>query len=293
MTALEICQQALIEIGLSSIPTTLLGNATDVRRVRSLLLAESRFLRNQRFFPQAKRVYNFTASANRVKYPLPQDFFTPISGTLWDQTNRWQLDGPLSDEDFVNKKLGNISAGTIPSFRVGGIDSNNNTIGGQFEIYPQPAVGTVFYFEYITKHLFLPPNWTPSTVISANSYRNSDGKIYFTTAGGTSGTTPPSATSSIPVDGTITWTLFLGAYENIINDADLTIYDEELLISGIKWRYEKSTGTSFDINPQTGIPVLHHRLIDSALNRFDGEKKLSLTKSTKSNQQISEGSWNI
>ncbi len=293
LTALEICQQALIEIGVGAIPSTILGAENDVRRVRSLLQAESRYLRNQRFFPCVKRIYTFTASSNRTKYPLPNDFYMPLTGTLWDQSNQWQLNGPLSDEQFTKLKLDNVSIGVVPSFRIFGIDSNSNTSGGQFELYPQPESGTIFYYEYITKHLFLPPYWTPSTVIASNSYRNSNGNIYFTTAGGTTGTTPPSATTSIPTDGTVTWNLYNLPYENILTDQDLCMYDDDILISGVKWRYEKSTGTAYDLDPNTGVPKMHQKLIDASLCRFNGGTKISLMGTNYRNLNLPEGNWSL
>jgi len=296
-TALSLVQQALSEAGASAIPSSLLLSDSNAKQSLAFLKAESRYLRSQKYFPQQKRTYTFSLEANRWKYPMPLDFYMTLKGTLWDNTNRWQLVGPLSDEEFLWRKKGYVSFQNRRAFRVIGPDGNPNTIGGQFEIDPVPGSGDTaeLSYEYITKNIFLPPYWTPSTAVLAGSYRASSGYIYYTAAGGTTGTTPPSATSSIPADGTVTWTLYSLPYEQVLTDDDQSIFDDDVIISGIKWRYEKAKGVDMDINPQTGIPVIHEKLVANAVNRWNGDSVVSLQGPRLSLPvpSVPEGNWNI
>ncbi len=296
-TVLSLVDQALREVGASAIPSSLLSSDSNAKQALALVKAESRYLRSQKYFPQQKRTYTFSLEANRWKYPMPQDFYMTLKGTLWDNTNRWQLVGPLSDEEFLWRKKGYVSFQNRRAFRVIGPDGNPNTIGGQFEIDPVPGSGDTaeLSYEYITKNIFLPPYWTPSTVIAAGSYRASSGYIYYTAAGGTTGTTPPSATTAIPADGTVTWTLYSQPYETILTDSDQSIFDDDVMISGIKWRYEKSKGVEMDINPQTGIPIIHEKLVANAVTRWNGDSVVSLQGPRLSLPvpSVPEGNWNV
>ncbi len=277
MTVLQLVEQAMYSVGASSIPSTLFGNTNfDAKQLLSFVYEEARFLRSQKVFPQCKKNYTFTIEANRLKYPLPQDFYLPLTGTLWDITNKWQLRGPLSDQDFVYQQLGFVTFNNVTAFRIIGPDGNPETIGGQFEIYPQPDAGIQLFYEYITKTMFQPKYWQPSTAYTSGTYVSSSGNIYLCDTNGTSGTTPVSGTTANIVDGTTRWDYVAAPVEQITADTDMCIFDDDIMISGIKWRYEKSKGTAMDIDPNTGIPVIHKKLVENAASRWLGNFVISL-----------------
>ena len=128
-TVLSLVELAYREGGASAVPTSLLNTDSNSKQALSFLKAESRYLRSQKYFPQQKRTFSFDLEANRWKYPMPQDFYMTLKGTLWDNTNRWQLVGPLSHEQFLWRKNGYVSFQNRRAFRVIGPDGNPNTIG--------------------------------------------------------------------------------------------------------------------------------------------------------------------
>jgi len=295
MNVLELVQSACYSLGASNVPSDLLASDFNSKQFKNFMLEEARFLRSQNQFIQAKKTFTFTTVANQTKYPLPIDCYAPLNQTQWDNTNRWQMVGPLTDAEFRYRQQGWVSIQNRVAYRIFGGDSNPYTSGGQFEIYPEPETGDSLGFEYISKNMFTPPYWTPSTVIAAASYRYSNGNIYYTTAGGTTGTTPPSATSSVPVDGTVTWTYQNILYEAPLTNTDLSVFDDEVMISGIKWRFEKSKGVAFDIDPNTGVPIMHMKVIQAAVTRWLGSYNITLSNDGFWYPQpvVSEGGWNI
>lgn len=292
-TILDLTQQALSAIG-AEYPTTLLSTSVQQQnQLRAVIYDEARFLRNQRIFPQSKKSYSFVTQSGRSKYPLPTDFFSALLRTQWDQTNHWEMRGPMSDQGWNYRTYGIVNFDNKTAYKIFGPDGNPNTIGGQFNVSPTPGTpaGLTLGFDYITKNLFLPPYWSPSTVVAASSYRSASGNIYFTTLGGTTGLTPPSATSAVPADGTISdWTYISAPYETIIKDTDMSIFDDDLMVAGIKWRYLRAKKQSCDTEFAE-----HQALVGSAKSRWIGDFSISLGAADYRfpYANVPEGSWNI
>lgn len=262
MNILEIAQAFAYEANLPA-PSTLLSltDPADLQ-ILNLIYSVSRDLRQDRCWPQQKKSYTFTLTANRVKYPLPEDFFSALLRTQWDTTRRWNLNGPMNDAGFTQRLYGVVRLNAQIAFRVFGPDFNPNTSGGQVWIDPAPAGGEVIYYEYISKNLFLPSNWTPSTVIAASSYRNANGLIFFTTAGGTTSTTPPSAAGA---DGTVTWTLVSTPYETVISNSDYSIFDDDVMIIGLMAKWYQMKGLGYE-----ALRAEYESKLDEAKGRWAG-----------------------
>jgi hypothetical protein len=298
LTVQQLVEQAMASLGASAIPSSIVANASDANQMRAFILDESRYLRSQKFFPQCKRLYTFTLENNRTLYPLPQDFYCPINNTLWDDTNQWPLWGPLSDQEF--RELQVLQYGSAPAyaFRIIGPDGNPETIGGQFEIFPTPVTGSLstLSFQYISKGLFQPKYWQPSTAYTSGTYVSSSGNVYLCDTNGTSGTTPISGTTANIVDGTTRWDYQIAPYESIVATTDMSIFDDDVMISGIKWRYSQSKNLPVgDYNPNTGIPVLHEKLVANAVARWNGDKTISLTTGNRRRwgAMTTQGGWNL
>lgn len=107
--------------------------------------------------------------------------------------------------------------------------------------YVSAWAGDTLSFEYITRSFLLPQNWAASTSYGASAYVNCNGNIYQKPTGtATSGTTAPSGTTTSS-DGTITWTYISAAYETVLADTDLVVFDDDLVKLGLraKWIEEK------------------------------------------------------
>lgn len=278
LTVLELCQRFLYRINepLPDSFSLITGSDPGALQIKHLLIQVCEELRQARCFPQQKKTYSFTSTgSSRTSYPLPKDFYSPLLDTEYNSTTHLPLYNG-SDADFAYRLNVIASSNYITAFRIFGSDANPNTAGGQFNVNPGLTKDQVGTYQYITKNLFLPPNWTPSTVIAASSYRNVNGVNLFTTAGGITSTTPPTGAG---VDGTVTWTLYDEAYETMISNSDLCIFDDDLVILGLKARW-------YEVKRYDGyadfIAEFQSR-IDQAVNRWKGVNRGSFTR---------YGSWN-
>jgi len=278
LTVLELCSRFLYRINepLPASFSLVTGADPGALQVKHILIQVCEELRQARCFPQQKKTYQFTStSGSRVSYPLPKDFYSPLLDTEYNSTTHLPLYNG-SDADFAYRLNVIASSNYITAFRIFGSDANPNTAGGQFNVNPALPSGQVGTYQYITKNLFLPPNWTPSTSIPALSYRNVNGVNLFTTAGGTTSTTPPTGAG---IDGTVTWTLYDEAYETMLSDNDLCIFDDDLVILGLRARW-------YEIKRYDGYENFVNEFlskIEQSVNRWKGTNRGSLTR---------YGTWN-
>lgn len=270
-TVLGLIQNACYEIGIPA-PSTVYASTDPVDlQLKTFLYAESRFMRRMRQFPQQKKLFTFATSASRAKYPLPDDFYAMSGDTVYDQTNDLPMYGPVNDSQWQERKYRTIRTGPPYGYRLWGPDSNVAAgVGGQIELLEVPSGVNTLSFEYISKNLFLPPNWTASEAsitASPAEYRNANGIIYKCTAitTGTCSATAPSHTTGAAVDGGVTWTVFTAPYETIIVDEDLSLFDDDIIIHGIKWRYKQAKGQDYQ-----GDQLAHKALIDQIRTRWTG-----------------------
>lgn len=242
LTVLEIVKQALWPIAGAQPPSSSLTSTSVTQEIqlRTILYDVSRELRREIRGATQKRTHSFDLSSGISGYQLPKDFYAAIIDTQYDTDQDWQLDGPLSDSAFQGKVY-RQSGATVSAYRVFGPDANPNSAGGQFKVYPTPtSSGTTLAFDYITSSLFFPPNWTPSEAsITVGKYRNANGNIYKCSAitTGTTSTTAPSHTTGTAVDGGVTWQYYSDAYETIQTSDDLSLFDDELIILGVRVHY--------------------------------------------------------
>jgi hypothetical protein len=269
MNVLQIVQRGCQSIGIPS-PASLIAATTTVDlQLRAILYDVHDFLRNQRIFVQQKRAHVFDLEADRQFYPLPEDFYAALLGTQYDDTTKYPLLGPLTDSQFDMREYGLAGFSPIPAYRIFGPDNNPYSAGGQFQVWPMPtAAGDTISFEYQSRNLFQPPNWTPSTVYALNAYVNANGNIYqCTTTGASSATTAPAGQSLTPqANGTAFFVYRPAAYETIVANTDTSIFDDDLVQAGFKAYYYESKG-----QPQAaGAMNDFRKQIDSARNRYYG-----------------------
>lgn len=77
----------------------------------------------------------------------------------------------------------------------------------------------------------------------ANRYRCVRGPFY--PSGLKSGSAGPDWTATTVPDGAITYTIQTAAYETAVTDSDLCLFDDELMIAGLKWRFCRARGLEF------------------------------------------------
>lgn len=278
MTVLAVCQAALYELG-QPVPTSIVSTSSPEQlRLKNIIEAQARQLRNRRTFAQQKKSFSFSLVSGQYKYPLPDDFYSPLIGTHWDDNLRLRLLGPLSDASWTDRTKGLNSSAPEVAYRIFGPDTNPYSTGGQIQVNPTPtSSGDVLSFEYISKNLFNPVNWTPSTAgITSGQYVNCNGNIYKSTGAGTTGTTAPIHTTGTASDGSISWTFVSAPYESVVVDTDFSLFDDDIMIAGVKWRYLKSRSLDYEAeyaNYTTMIEQTTARLSGPFVGSFAGDGK--------------------
>lgn len=245
-TANEIIKQVAIDVGIEE-PTGTLVSSTDrgVKQVIQYVADAARELRTKYLFPQLKKTHTITTTT-ATQYTLPSDFHQMLSGTQWDQTQGWQVDGPLSDQDWNYVQYGFITSLTRKRFRVFG--SNFNL--GQIFIDPAPSSGEILSFDYIRSQWFFPQAWGASEAVTSGvTYRSANGNIYLAQTTASTGSTAPSHTTGTASDGTVSWLYdvdqLYGSTDKFVSDTDFPLLDGDLLIKGAVWRYLKRHGYDY------------------------------------------------
>lgn len=270
-TVLEVLQSAAGELGLPE-PAAYTSNNLLLR----LLYAVSEDLREQRAFPQQKRTHTITLEASRNKYPLPADFYSGLLGTQYNQTDSWQLIGPVSDEEWNYVLYGSGGATLEEMYRIFGPDMNQTTAGGQIQLQPTPSAADTISFDYITASLFLPPNWAVSTAYTSGQYRNVNGNIYLCDTNGTSSADvddAPSAKTANITDNTTRWDYVDTPYETAQGGTDICLFDKRVLVNGIKSQYclqKKEDNSQYEMAYRKGIDNARARWVGSYVTSSKG-----------------------
>ena len=243
-TVISAVQSACYRWGIPFPAAGTLYNNSDpgARQLLHIFYAVCEELRQANCWTQQKKIYTFATTSGRSKYPLPEDYYAPSPFTEWNTSEHNGLIGPLPDSDFTARLYGGIGSNFNFEYRFFGSDSNPNTAGGQFNIYPTPTSAITCSIEYMTRNLLLPKNWLPSTVYVIGIYTNANGNIYLCDTNGTShASTAPSAVTADIIDGTTRWDYVSAPYETLLADTDICLFDDDLIKLGLraKWRDEK------------------------------------------------------
>lgn len=253
MTVLSIAQTCAKRLQLAS-PSGLIAS-TDNNIVLLLQMIEqaAQEIRNEFPWMELQDQYSFTLADGTDAYALPGDIDRIQHETLWNSTQQWPLVGPLDPVEWQNYTAGLLADPAGQRFRIKGWASN------QFFIQPTPSSeenGQVCVFEYITKTLFRPKTWVTSTSFAAGSYCSYNGNIYKTTAGGTTGATPPTHTTGSASDGTVTWTYQTAYFQTIVADTDECLLDNQVVIDGAIWRFKRERGLFYEELKQEALRTI-------------------------------------
>jgi len=246
-TALSIVQSVRKRLNLPAITALVGATDPDELQMIELLYAVCEELRQARCWIQLKRSHSFATVATQASYQLPADFYSPLLNTHWNATEDERLIGPATDDDFMYLTESGSSSTQNYTFRVFGRDENTASGGGQFQVNPTPSAVQTLKFEYLSRSFLLPRNWVTATVYAASAYCNASGNIYQTAAGGTSGITVPSHTTGSVIDGVggVTWTYVSAAYETLVADTDLVVFDSDLVTLGVKAKWLEESGGEY------------------------------------------------
>jgi hypothetical protein len=290
LTALSIIQSVRRRL-LLPVPTALVGvTDPDELQMLEIVYAVCEELRQARCWIQQKRLHSFTTVANQGSYQLPKDFYGALLGTQWNTDETNALVGPVSDSEFAYRVFGDDDSTYNFTYRLFGPDENPNSANGQFELNPTPTSAIDLSFYYLSRNLFMPKHWLPSTVYTSGTYVNANGNIYLCDTNGTShaSTAPTGQTQNIS-DGTTRWDYVSDPYETIIADTDLCLFDPDLVKLGLRAKWNEEHGGEYEM-----AKFEYETKISQAVSRMKGSSVGSLIRvSNNPRYRIPSRSWSI
>lgn len=113
--------------------------------------------------------------------------------------------------------------------------------------------------------------WAGQTDFAEGDHILAGSNYYRVTEAGKSGSTQPTWTTTTMSDGTITWTFKEAAYEAIVTDSDLCVFDDDLMIQGLKWRFLRAKGAGY-----ADVKKEYEQMKDAAVNRWKSGMRFSI-----------------
>ncbi len=203
------------------------------------------------------------------RYSLPANFDKQQYDTFWQQSQRWKMTGPLTPAEWELRKNGIVAGYPTKRFRVFGQQDEKLTIDAS------PVTsdnGAIFVFEYLTRNIFRPKTWAASTTFGPGTYCSLNGNIYYTTGGGTTGSTAPRHLSGSVSDGGVTWAFFADPYETIQADTDSCVFERDVMEPGIKFAFCKAKRLKYD-----DYEYDYRRALSSSITKLQGASILSMS----------------
>lgn len=147
MSLLTICQSVVQETGFPNL-LQIAGNSDETaRRLLGFCNRSGRSLQKQVDWTQLRVEYIFSTVNGTAAYALPSDYDRFIPTTMWDRTNFWALEGPLTPQEWQYVKSGLVQNGPRSRFRL--LPALNVD---QFNVDPVPGDIRTLVFEYISKN---------------------------------------------------------------------------------------------------------------------------------------------
>lgn len=288
-------------------PTSFVGvSSPNEQQLLSIFESIGNNLRNRpQNWPQLKRSWTFTTVTDQRRYRLPGDFYRILESSQWDTTNNWPLVGPTSDARMSLRQYSVIGLTTQKAYRLIGPTAHlystspySQRSAGSFEIDPAGDNDTdELFLGYVSCNWIWPRDWVASTAYTAGNIRAVDGYVYICKTSGTSSTTRPS-TGTINTDitdGSAVWRVYTEPYlcnasNTALNDSDLCLFDDELMIEGMRWAYKQAKGLEY-----LDLKAEWERNVNAAFARFNGPTRFSMAEEDDDDDfpKVPLGSWNV
>jgi len=147
LTALQIIQQAALELGLNKPNEVAASLENTGQQMLALLNAAGADLMFMHPWQEITAIHVFQTNAAQAAYAFPSDMNYIVDGTFWNRTNDEPLIGPVTSQEWAALTSGADSLTPHEVFRF---------LGGSVLIFPTPTAVLDIAFEYVSA------NWVES-----------------------------------------------------------------------------------------------------------------------------------
>lgn len=145
MSLLTICQNVANQSGFSA-PATIFGNSNDLaKRLKALASLEGRTLAKKHNWVVLQKEHTFSTTSGEDEYALPSDFSHFIPTTMWDRSEFWAMQGPMTPDEWQTLKSGIISTWPRIKFRILPVSGTKT-----FVVLPEPTSTVNLVYEYVS-----------------------------------------------------------------------------------------------------------------------------------------------
>lgn len=261
-TLLAMTQDVCAALGLPSPSVVLTSQDPNIIFIRSQMASIGKGLAEQHRWANLTREASITLTSNVASYALSADFNYAAMETMWNRTSVWPCYGPISPQEWQKIK----AVGGVPvvsnRFRLKGTTSKPLTID------PTPTeTGDTLYYEYQSLNWCRPKKWVASTAFAATSYCWYEGNYYYSTAGGTTGTTAPTHVTGSASDGGVTWIYQDIVYDTFLADTDYSFIPNELLKDGVAWQWKRKNTLQYEDEKREWLAAIKNYVSDTTSAR--------------------------
>jgi len=236
MSLLEVVTNVANEAGYTV--GSVVSTATDTT-TKQILAITQRIIKEMALaypWPQMFASGSVTLATGVASYALPASFSYYHYETFWNQSTRWRVLGPMSEQEYAQYLGYGLNTTVYQRFQIRGITST------ELLIVPTPTSannGEVIIFEYIADRSVRPQTWLAATSFADDAYCFYNGNYYQNETGSAvSGGSAPTHTSGT----TGFWTYYSGAYNSFLADTDEPILSQRVLEQGVLERFAEIHG---------------------------------------------------
>lgn len=160
-TLIQIAQSLASELGIP-VPQTVVASAdVGTQKMLAFIRATGEDLTNEMDWQMLQTRSTFTTIQGQETYSFPTDIKRFISGSFFDQNNRWPMQGPLTATEWEQLKVSNLNTTPFERYRV---------FGGSIHLYPLPGATTfTFVFEYVSNSYIKTSGGVPANDFTQDS----------------------------------------------------------------------------------------------------------------------------
>ena len=175
MSIATVIQNVANEAGYTVESNIFSSNETTTKQLLAIAQRINRDIFEAYPWPKCYASGSITLVSGQATYALPAAFSRYQYETFWNQSTRWRVLGPMSEQEYAEIRGFGLEPTIYQRFQIRGL-SNTELL-----INPTPGAnndGDILIFEYIADRSVVPVTWTTATSFAANSFCSYNGNYY-------------------------------------------------------------------------------------------------------------------